>query len=205
MFEDFNQLPFQNIIKSYLYQQYADDSDLQAFVSSYNNLAQGYLDWFNQTPLSVYTNSNISGLLLDWVGAGLYNVTRPVISTSSSTTSGVYGTAPYGLYTPYGIQITTTSGTATVATDDVYKRALTWNLYAGDGYQMSIIWLRKRIARFLYGVNGSDISVDDLINVSISSTTISIPNNAISTIFKELYDSAVLPIPFEKTFTVTLV
>ena len=59
------------------------------------------------------------------------------------------------------------SGTAVVANDDVYKRSLTWNLYAGDGYQASVVWLRKRIARFLYGTNGTDISVDDLLNVSI--------------------------------------
>ena len=48
-----------------------DDSDIQAFFYSYNALAQTYLDWFNQTPIGVYTNANISGPLLDWIANGL--------------------------------------------------------------------------------------------------------------------------------------
>lgn len=222
-----------DIIPAYLYQQYADDPDLQAFFSSLNTLAQGYLDWFNQTPLSVYTDDSISGLLLDWIGQNLYGYERPVVSTTNSTISGFYGSAIYGL-SVYGTLTVTQSGTSYVADDDVYKRALTWNLYAGDGYQMSIPWLKRRIARFLYGTNGGDISLDDLLDVSIGFTStkvqqaygmqvygesvyadstsatinpqinITIPNLAISETFKVLFESGVLPIPFQPNFVVTI-
>ncbi len=50
-------------IPSFLYQQYADDENLQAFVASYNEMAQEYVDWYNQISLPVYTLQ--SGGLLD--------------------------------------------------------------------------------------------------------------------------------------------
>jgi len=40
--------------------------------------------------------------------------------------------------------------------DDIFKRILTWNLYKGDGNRFSMRWLKRRIARFLFGVNGID-------------------------------------------------
>ena len=62
----------EQIIPMYLYQQYADDSDLQAFVSTFNTLAQGYLSWFTDfyqaTPLGfthppIYPGHYWTGLL----------------------------------------------------------------------------------------------------------------------------------------------
>lgn len=35
----------EDIIKSYLYTQYNDDDDLQAFVSAYNSMAQEIYAW----------------------------------------------------------------------------------------------------------------------------------------------------------------
>ncbi|HET8686956.1 MAG TPA: hypothetical protein VFM18_09875, partial [Methanosarcina sp.] len=43
-----------NTIKSYLYQEYQDDLDLQAFVNAYNAYTQSYVDWYNQTALPIY-------------------------------------------------------------------------------------------------------------------------------------------------------
>lgn len=160
-----------DIIPAYLYQQYADDVDLQAFFSALNSLSQGYLDWFNQYPLSLYTDNNISGLLLDWVGQGLYSAYRPVISTSSINEYGPYSTTAYGSLSPYSVLTINESVTAVVANDDIYKRLLTWNLYLNDGKQASITWLRRRVARFLYGENGSDVSPDDYLDVGISFTS----------------------------------
>jgi hypothetical protein len=165
--ESFSTQPLQQIINAYLYSEYADDETLQAFIDSYNSLAQGYLQWFNTTPLSVYTSPNINGPLLDWIGQGIYGIERPVISTLSSRSYGAYNTAPYNTRA-YGTRKQVNSGTAESASDDIYKRTLTWYTYLGDGRQMSIIWLRRRVARFIFGTNGSDIPVDYLPQISIA-------------------------------------
>ena len=158
--------PFQSIIPSYVYRQYSDDADVQAFADTFNGLAQGYLDWFNQTPLAVYTSPGISGTLLDWVGQGVYGITRPVISSLTVSTFGSMNSAPMNTLAMNRF-VQRRSGTAQAADDDIYKRVLTWHLYKGDGLQMTIQWLKRRVARFLYGINGSDIQVDDLQNISV--------------------------------------
>jgi hypothetical protein len=164
--ESFDTKPLQQVIPSYLYKQYDDDETLQAFVSSFNGLTQGYLDWFNETPLSVYTLPSINGPLLDWVGQGLYGISRPVISNTTSRAYGSYNTVPYNALA-YNRRRETVSGTTEIADDDVYKRVLTWHLYLGDGRQMSLQWLRRRIARFIFGANGSDIPVDYLPQIGL--------------------------------------
>ncbi len=166
MIESFSSQPLQSVIPSYLYQEYADDSDLQAFVAAYNSLSQGYLDWFNQTPLGVYTSPAVSGPLLDWLATGIYGVARPVISNTSVSSFGGYNTTPYDT-TPYNTATQTRTGTSIIANDDLYKRTLTWITYRGDGKQMSLQWLRRRVARFLFGANGSDIDVGLLPQVSL--------------------------------------
>jgi len=176
--ESFNQVPLDSIIPSYAYFQYADDESIQAFISAYNSITQSYLNWFVDTPLSVYTSPAISGLLLDWIGQGLYGYERPFLITGevNGRVSGGYGFSVIGK-SPYGKRRQKiTPGTATVVSDDVYKRALTWHLYLGDGKQMTIQWMKRRLARFLYGVGGGDIPVDDLQNISIQFLTI---NNAV--------------------------
>jgi hypothetical protein len=165
--ESFSTQPLQEIINAYLYAEYADDESLQGFIDSYNSLSQGYLQWFNETPLSVYTSPNISGALLDWIGQGIYGIPRPVISTVTSTASGPYNTAPYDVV-PYGGRKVQSSGSVTVVNDDIYKRVLTWHLYLGDGRQMSVQWLRRRVARFIFGANGADIPADDFQQISIT-------------------------------------
>jgi hypothetical protein len=66
-----------------------------------------------------------------------------------------------------GILSVKQSGTASQLTDDLYKRLLTFWLFLGDGKQMSLAWIRRRFARFLFGVNGSDIPAEYLQQVSI--------------------------------------
>lgn len=63
------------VIRAYLYQEYADDDDLQAFWKAYNDLAQQYVDWFSTIGLPIYTG--LSGDLLTWVARGLYGARRP--------------------------------------------------------------------------------------------------------------------------------
>lgn len=156
--ESFAQQPLQTVPKAYPYAQYSDDPNVAAFFTAYTQIAQGYLQWYNDTPLGLYTSSNIVGSLLDWTAAGIYGVVRPVISTLTRRTRGGFGSRFFG-GSPYGVFQVKSSGTAQVANDDYYKRVLTWTLYKGDGDNVDIAWLKKRIARFLYGANGADVDV----------------------------------------------
>ena len=155
------------VVPDYVYGQFADDFDIQAFFAGLNTTAQGYCDWFQSTPLSIYTNANINGLLLDWVGQGLYGISRPVLSTLTTRTIGQANSVVVNSLA-VNQHFIIRSGTVSVADDDIYKRVLTWHLYLGDGRQMSIQWLKRRIARFLYGEGGTDIPVDYLRYVSIT-------------------------------------
>lgn len=164
--ESFSQQPLAQAVAAYLYDEYSDDSDLQAFIAAYNALAQGYIDWFNTTPLGFYTSPNITGQLLDWTAEGIYGIKRPVISSLLTRTIGSMNSQPMNVVAMNQHTILR-GGTAQVASDDIYKRVLTWILYRGDGMQSSIIWLRKRVARFIYGANGSDVPLSDTLNVGI--------------------------------------
>ena len=225
MSESFSSIPIQDIIPSYVYDQFSDDSDVQAFADSFNALAQDYLDWFNQTPLSLYTSPYIYGPLLDWTGNGIYGIARPVISTLLNEYTGSFNTRTFNT-SSFNTFYSSQTGTTQIANDDIYKRVMTWILYKGDGMQVSIPWLKKRIARFISGSNGSDVSVDNLNIVSIEPVNvhakgafntfafntmafnsyqkpqnhafeISVPATAISQIFYALFVQGVLPVPFQ--------
>ena len=197
--------PLQTIIPSYLYQEYADDQDLQAFVDAYNELAQGYLDWFNQTPLSVYTSPAVSGPLLDWVGNGIWGIPRPVFGSTSSKYVAALNTYPMNTLALNGSQMAG-AGSAIPATDDYYKRVLTWYTYLGDGRHFTVPVLRKKVARFLFGANGTDITLSLANTVGVtasgSSIAITLPNSPASPFFKQAFAQGLLPVPFQLSFTV---
>lgn len=205
--------PLASIIPSYLYQQYADDPNLQAFIDAYNTLAQSYLDWFNQTPFGLYTSPTISGSLLDWIGLGVYGIARPVFSTLSTRyLTDAINQLPTNTIATDGSEHQQ-SGTAIVANDDYYKRAITWATYLGDGRVCNAAALRKRIARFLYGLNGGDITLTQAQNVSISVQTgpvkyvINLPSaaNPAASYFQEGFNSGTLAFPFQLSATVNIV
>lgn len=198
----------QDVIPSYAFQEYADDADIKAFITAYNRLAQGYVDWFNQIDLPIYTNPLIAGALLDWVGNGLYGVQRPTLQSGSSFTIGPYNTYAYNTLALNTSQTTIVSSSF-VANDDIYKRVLTWQHYKGDGFQFNITWLKRRIMRFLLGVNGTDpVGTNDLRDVSISSAwVIRIRNSASFPAAQALSDcilGGVVNLPFQFTYTVQL-
>jgi hypothetical protein len=167
--ESFSTTPLAEVAPSYLYFQYQDDDDLQAFVASYNEIAQGYIDWFNNVPFGLYTSPNISGALLDWFAVGIYGIHRPYLSSIKNRFYGATDTSPTDTLATNKF-LKTQSGNSVIVNDDIYKRVLTWFLYRGDGYQVTVEWLRKRIARFVYGPNGSDITLDDAQMIDISLT-----------------------------------
>lgn len=197
--ESFSTSPLQAVIPSYLYAEYSDDDDLQAFVATQNSLAQGYLDWFNQTPLALYTSPNITGPLLDWVLNGIYGISRPVLASSTSSNRAGYNSLAYNTIA-YNARQHSQSGTATIASDDIYKRVATWNLYRGDGQVFTMGWLKNRINRFLFGANGSDYAVlDDPPSITVSGNifTITSFNDAIYIAFQQCYANGALALPFQ--------
>lgn len=124
-------------IPSYLYQEYADDAALAAFVAAYNTMAQEYVDWFNQIGLPIYTGPLISDSLLDWVAMGLYGISRPALTGNA------------------------------LVTDDVFKRVISWHFYKDDDKVFDVRWLKRRIMRFLEGVNGTGQAVNQTYQISV--------------------------------------
>lgn len=153
------------VIPAYLYQEYNDDDDLQAFFRAFNELAQGDVDWFVETGLPIYTG--LSGALLDWVAAGLYGMLRPALPSGRNANVG-----PLNTWSPNEIALNATKKVGNqnfVATsDDVFKRILTWHFYKGDGKIMTVRWLKRRIVRFLEGANGVSPNVDQTYRVSVT-------------------------------------
>ena len=166
--------PLQNVVPAYPFQEFSDDENIVAFFTAYNTLAQQYLLWANQVPLSVYTNANVSGPLLDWVMTGIYGIERPVFSSLMRKFRAGLGVLPLGARA-LAEGVLTQSGTATPASDDYYKRVATWILYIGDGHYFNVEVLRKKVARFLYGSNGTDVTVAQAQTVSIVAEVIQPP------------------------------
>lgn len=233
MIESPAQQPIQNVPRAYPYDQYSDDANVSAFFTAYTQIAQGYLEWYNQNCLGVYTDKN--GPLLDWIGANLYGLPRPVVGTRAQTQQGAIGTFAIGTQA-IGVNKVTRNDTAQSVGDDIYKRYLTMWLYMGDGKQMSIDWIRRRVARFLFGAGGSDIPVHDIQQVSISIPllprrgaigtfaigtqaiailpvqtkyaahllNIGIPSGNVSNQFQLLFNAGLVPLPFQINFTISI-
>lgn len=191
------------VIPQYLYQQYQDDLDLKAFVDSFNAMAQGYIDWCNQIGIPIYTN--LSGTMLDWIGASLYGLPRPITGNTSGAVYNAfkYNKANYGTGTVLSV----------LATDDVYKRILTWKTYRGDGFRMNLGWLKRRIKRFIIGINGTSPAIDTTSEVSITigaNNTLNInvhfPNDVASAnLLVQYINSGVLDVPFQYTINAGVV
>lgn len=157
----------QAIIPSYIYVQYNDDDDVQAFARAYNALAQSIIARFTGTPFPIYTDPAISGPMLDWIGAGLYGLPRPALASGVNRNLGPYNTAPYNVIAYNGRKIIGPQNVV-ATTDDIYKRILTWNFSRIDGYYFSVPWLKRRIMRFLLGVNGTQPPVPSTAQVSVT-------------------------------------
>jgi hypothetical protein len=155
------------VIPSYLYWQYRDDDDLQAFVDAQNALAQLFINWFRSLNLPIYTKDPVSHTLLDWVGTGLYGYPRPVLASGRQTMRGLLNT-----WRPNTIRVNqrevTGQFTPRHVSDDLYRRMITWHFYKGDGRQLTIRALKRRIARFLTGENGQNLTIDQTYQISVS-------------------------------------
>ena len=181
-------------IPAYLYQEYADDDALQAFVSAYNLMAQQYIDWFNMIGLPVYTSPFVVGDLLDLVGNGLYGVPRPIIILSGQVFAGPYNTWMFNTI-PFNFSGDVGPAVSEEADDDIYKRTITWNFYKGDGSVFNVLWLKRRVMQFLYGAAGIPFNIDQTYRISVtfgvgSQITIRIVNNDATLVNSALFNSS---------------
>lgn len=219
---------------SYLYQEYTDDEDLQAFVAAQNAAAQTWLDRFNTIALPDYTG--LSGDLLNWVVEGLYGLKRTQLASPLSPAIGmlnteILNTAVLNNYEPstqifYDI------------TDDVFKRILTWDFYKGDGKRFTTSWLKRRIIRFIVGTDGVDpqpvmvnadgtVSVNPDFTIGVETTyavgvliangvvTVSIDQSTISLqtqlapnilqLFKLAFEGGTLDLPIQYAYAVNII
>jgi hypothetical protein len=173
-------------IESYLYQEYSLDDDLQGFVKAYNDMQQDIVDTFNGLNLPNYTQYPVSGPLLDWVAEGVYGYRRPVLSSGRYFTLGPYNTLQYNQFglSPSGGYIQSEYNcweliypdTVQVTNDDIFRRILTWHISKQDCKYFSIAWLKKRVMRFLIGVDGKHPNIDQHYQVSVTAG----PNNDVS-------------------------
>lgn len=162
-----NPTVLQQTINSYLYQEYNDDNDLQAFVDGYNQLAQGFISWFSSIGLPVYTGAQIINSLLDWVAEGLYGITRPYLPSGKNKNLGPLNTYAYNTL-PFNTRKVVGPQDFFATNDDVFKRVITWHFFKGDGKVFNIRWLKRRIMRFLNGVNGTSYNIDETYPISVT-------------------------------------
>ena len=154
-------------IKAYLYQEYHDDDNLQAFFTAYNAMSQSIYEWMTSAHLPIFIGSYNYAEQLRWIAKGIYGQDAPIIVTSKSVTSGPYNMLMFNQLAINGRRTKKTSNQIT-ASDDVFKRIMTWNFYKGDGFHFTIPWLKRRIMRFLNGVDGSDIANDQQFPISVT-------------------------------------
>lgn len=214
-----------DIIKAYAYRQYADDDNIQAFFTAMNAGTQTYLDWFNSVGLAYYPG--LTGDLLDWVAVGLYGMSRPEIEEGASPGQGMLNTQVLNI-SPLNTFIEPTAGTGYNLSDDVFKRILTWNLFKADGKNFNMRWMKRRVMRFLVGMNGIDPQpgtpgftvgtentqaigvtvVSELLTVTIYQVPLSTIAPQVTTqilsLFAALLPSGILDLPARYTYAVTL-
>ncbi|HEM8614027.1 TPA: hypothetical protein U2Q68_003857 [Citrobacter amalonaticus] len=156
----------EEIIKSYLYTQYNDDDDIQAFVSAYNAMAQNIYSWMVNANLPIFVGGYNAGDQLKWIARGIYGVKPPELVSGKQTIYGPYNAMMFNQL-PFNGRRVVDQSEQVVVSDDLFKRIMTWNFYKGDGFHFTIPWLKRRIMRFLTGADGVDVINDQRWNVSV--------------------------------------
>ena len=141
-------------LPAYLYQQYTDDDDLQAFVGAFNEMVGWYMNWFAKLNPADYTQGHIEGALLDWVALGLYGMPRPALPLGHARTVGPLNSWTMNTW-PLNVLAVIPPADYQLTIDDTFRRILTWHLYKDDGDVFNIRWLKRRVERFLTGEDGT--------------------------------------------------
>lgn len=205
------------IIEAYQYQQYADDDNIRAFFDAYNNQAQAIYDWMKGANLPIFIGGFNSGSQLNWIAYGIYGQTPPSMVSSKSVTYGPYNTI-YFNQLAYNKRKKISTNSQIVASDDVFKRIMTWNFYKGDGFNFTTTWLKRRVRRFLEGSLGTDVVNDQQWGISVSYTgdggieiDLSPPDSgdgyvdlSFASILQSAFNNELLHMPFWASVNVTL-
>ncbi|VVY45523.1 Uncharacterised protein [Escherichia coli] len=156
----------EDIIRSYLYTQYNDDDNIRAFVTAYNTMAKNIYDWMKNANLPIFVGGYNAGDQLRWIARGIYGVKPPVLSSGRQLVIGAFNTFTFNSV-PFNTRKVINQSEQVVVSDDLFKRIMTWNFYKGDGFYFTIPWLKRRIMRFLTGVNGVDVVNDQHWSISV--------------------------------------
>lgn len=203
-------MPIDKIIPCYPFVQYNDDPNVVAFFSSYNKMAQEYLEAFNNLALPHWPSEVINSYLLDWIAEGIYGQKRPYLKISEgSVAKGTYNSVEYNTV-PYARLKNYRPGQTQYLPDEYFKRILTWNFYKGDGFQFSIPWLKRRIARFIHGKAGVDPLLHNTFDISVKSHSgvfeLIIPDygDDIGNFLKIALEQGLVNVPFIYSFNITV-
>ncbi|HGB3977742.1 TPA: hypothetical protein ACIVFE_002553 [Salmonella enterica subsp. diarizonae serovar 50:k:z35] len=179
----------EDIIRSYLYTQYNDDDNIRAFVTAYNTMAKNIYDWMRSANLPIFVGGYNAGDQLRWIARGIYGVKPPVLASDRRLVIGAFNTFTFNTV-PFNTRRVINQSEQVVVSDDLFKRIMTWNFYKGDGFYFTIPWLKRRIMRFITGVNGVDVVNDQHWSISVlfsgSGASVSIIKG-----FRKLTDSSV--------------
>lgn len=156
----------EDIIRSYLYTQYNDDDNIRAFVTAYNTMAKNIYDWMRTANLPIFVGGYNSGDQLRWIARGIYGMKPPVLASSRQLVLGAFNKFTFNTV-PFNTRKVINQSEQVVVSDDLFKRIMTWNFYKGDGFYFTIPWLKRRIMRFLTGVNGVDVVNDQHWSISV--------------------------------------
>ena len=156
----------EDIIRSYLYTQYNNDDNIRAFVTAYNTMAKNIYDWMRTANLPIFVGGYNSGDQLRWIARGIYGVKPPVLASGRQLVFGAFNTFTFNTV-PFNTRKVINQSEQVVVSDDLFKRIMTWNFYKGDGFYFTIPWLKRRIMRFLTGVNGVDVVNDQHWSISV--------------------------------------
>ncbi|EOV0288179.1 hypothetical protein ACOIPX_001552 [Salmonella enterica] len=156
----------EDIIRSYLYTQYNDDDNIRAFVTAYNTMAKNIYDWMRSANLPIFIGGYNAGDQLRWIARGIYGVKPPVLASGRHLVIGAFNTCTFNTV-PFNTRRVINQSEQVVVSDDLFKRIMTWNFYKGDGFYFTIPWLKRRIMRFLTGVNGVDVVNDQHWSISV--------------------------------------
>lgn len=172
------------LVKSYVYQQYRDDADIIALFDAYNQIAQDYLKTFLSHSPAIYIDDVWTSGELTYLAWFLWGQRRWYSDYASSIDlEGAIDELPIDWISAGGSLPKPRQ--KLLINDDTFRRIMTWNLYRGDGAQFTIPWLKKRIKRWMIGVNGyaplfgdaNEISVNisnKIVNISVVTTDTSL-------------------------------
>jgi len=158
------------------------------------------------TPIGVTTGSTYLATITGVVPPA-YNGTFELTQTNATTFT-------YSLPEPTSPGVVTTLGqvgsTVSLANDDIYQRAITWNFYKGDGTQFNTRWLKNRVYRFLVQSNGIPTPITNTYDIEVNFSTGNAVNivvggaiNTYAPILSALINNGTLQLPFQYTFSVS--